>query len=258
MREFFQSVRRSGVVAAASIKSAVWQKYILGLLLCGLVSMAGVHALSIFNFGENEARFIIDLGLALMTVSGCVFTIVTGAFLFYEEIEGGTALMIFARPVARYEWLLGKLLAVSVLGGMFCAAMTLVLHLGLWTRGLGSFENIPFLATAGFLQWLKLTVLSALVLFFSACCRGLLSAIMVSMAAAFVCHWHGLVASLYARSDSFLVRGTARIISALVPDFTRFDPAQNLSGLASAIQHAAVFTVFLTLAGFYAFQKKAL
>ena len=64
--------------------------------------------------GGQERKIIVDLGLSAMLLFGVFISIFVGVGLVYKEIERRTVYAIFAKPVGRGEFLIGKYLGLCL------------------------------------------------------------------------------------------------------------------------------------------------
>src|SRR6266550_3562867 len=64
--------------------------------------------------GGQERKIIVDLGLSAMMLFGVFIAIFVGVGLVYKEIERRTVYAIFAKPVGRGEFLVGKYLGLCL------------------------------------------------------------------------------------------------------------------------------------------------
>lgn len=60
-----------------------------------------------------EARFVTDVGLAGMTILGLLLVITRGAETLFREVERKTVLAILARPIHRWQFVLGNFLGMA-------------------------------------------------------------------------------------------------------------------------------------------------
>jgi ABC-2 type transport system permease protein len=68
-----------------------------------------------------------DSGLTSIAAFGMLLAIFVGAFMIPHEVESRTIYPILAKPVRRYEFLLGKYLGALIILGVIVAILTLVL-----------------------------------------------------------------------------------------------------------------------------------
>ena len=108
-------------VAEARRRRVLQAVSVLAVLI--LVSMTFFSYLS----PQEQARMLISGGLASINVFGILLAIFTAAFLIPHEIESRTIYPILAKPVRRFEFLLGKYIGSLIILGIIVAIMTGVL-----------------------------------------------------------------------------------------------------------------------------------
>ena len=114
--------RIAKITVAEARRRRVLQAVILLVVLI-LFSMTFFSYLS----PQEQARMLINGGLSAITVFGILLAIFIGAFLVPNEIETRTVYAILAKPVRRFEFLLGKYLGAMIILGAVVAIMTAVL-----------------------------------------------------------------------------------------------------------------------------------
>lgn len=116
------SFARIYAIALNTYREAVRDKVLFGVL----VFAAGVLALTL-ALGElsldQHMRVVTDLGLASISIFSVVIAIFLGSSLLYKEIERKTLYVILPKPIARFEFLLGKYLGIVVTCAVFIAIM---------------------------------------------------------------------------------------------------------------------------------------
>ncbi len=110
--------------------------FIFGLLLLG-ASLLSVN----FSFNE-EFQMLKDVGLGAMSIFSSLLAIVTTAMLLPKDLEDRTLYTILAKPVHRFEYILGKLIGVLVL-----IAVSLLIMVGLFLLMLHGRESIRLAQT---------------------------------------------------------------------------------------------------------------
>ena len=101
------SAHRVSVIAVNTLTEAVRQKVFILFLLIGLVFIASAIFFAHFSFGE-QMKFIKDTCLGVISVISTLIAIVGTAQLLPSEVENRTIYTILAKPVRRFEFLLGK------------------------------------------------------------------------------------------------------------------------------------------------------
>lgn len=235
------SWRQVWIIARQTVREARRQRLFAALLLVALALLAGAAALRNLNFGRSEAAFLADGGFAVMTLAGSALAIALTTQLIFGEIESRTVLTLLAKPVARADFVVGKFLGIVAVLAAFCALIT-----GLLLLVIGSRSGAPLTAAdvirspvpteaillGGYLQWLKLTILAALVLLVASYARTQLFVIMAGTILLCGGHLQSVAHDAYARSGLWLVRLLGGAVTSVLPDFNLFAPVFSLGGPA--------------------------
>jgi ABC-type transport system involved in multi-copper enzyme maturation permease subunit len=116
------SVARIYAIALNTYREAVRDRVLFGVL----VFAAGVLALTL-ALGElsldQQMRVVTDMGLASISLFAVVVAIFLGSSLLYKEIERKTLYVILPKPIARFEFLLGKYFGIVATCAVFIAIM---------------------------------------------------------------------------------------------------------------------------------------
>lgn len=168
--------RRIATIARNAFREAVRDRVLYNLVLFVLLLTVGAIFLGELSAAQ-ESKIIIDLGLSAMLLFGAFISIFVGVGLVYKEIERRTIYAIFAKPVGRGEFLVGKYLGlcltllvnVLVMGAGVSVALLYVggglsLALGIWPAVL--------------LIYVELAILTAVALLFSSFSSPALSALL--------------------------------------------------------------------------------
>src|ERR1043165_9440815 len=92
------------------------------LLLFGLVLIGNSIGLARFSF-QQEFQILKDISLGAMSIFTSLLAVVATARLIPQDVEDRTVYTILAKPVPRFEYLLGKLFGVLVLLGISIVVM---------------------------------------------------------------------------------------------------------------------------------------
>ena len=168
---------RITAIARNAFREAVRDRVLYNLVL--FVLLLTVAAIFIGELsGGQERKVIVDLGLSAMLLFGVFIAIFVGVGLVYKEIERRTVYTIFAKPVSRGEFLLGKYLGlcltllvnVLVMGGGVSLALIYVS---------GGLDPLVISIWPGILLlYVELTILTAVALLFSSFSSPALSALL--------------------------------------------------------------------------------
>ena len=119
-------------------REAVRAKVLHGLFALALVT-AG-YCVVVGQFASAQApRVLSDLGSASVALYGAFVSIVLSATALHREIELKTLFPILARPIARWEYVLGKYLGTVLTLAVFVMGNTAVFLMALAATGNGSF-----------------------------------------------------------------------------------------------------------------------
>ena len=105
--------RRTTAIALNAFREAVRDRVLYNLVLFVLVLTAGAIFIGDLSAAQ-EAKIIVDMGLSAMLMFGVFIAIFVGVGLVYKEIERRTVYAIFAKPVGRGEFLVGKYLGLCL------------------------------------------------------------------------------------------------------------------------------------------------
>ncbi len=72
---------------------------------------------------NQDLRVVLDLGLASISLFAVLIAIFLGSSLLYKEIDKKTLYVILPKPIARYEFLVGKYFGITLTASVFVAIM---------------------------------------------------------------------------------------------------------------------------------------
>ncbi len=130
-------MRRAGAVALNTFREAVRDRVLYNLVFFALLMMAAAIFVGGISIGIEE-MVIKSLGLSAISVIGLLIAVFIGVGLVYKEMDKRTLYALLAKPVRRWEFLLGKFgglvltLAVNTLAmaaGLFVALLYVKHHL---------------------------------------------------------------------------------------------------------------------------------
>src|SRR5258708_8132079 len=123
-------MRRAGVVALNTFREAVRDRVLYNLVFFALLMMAAAVLVGQFSIGI-ESIVVVSLGLIAISVIGLLIAIFIGVGLVYKEMDKRTFYAVLAKPVRRWEFLLGKFGGLVLTLAVNTAAMALGLVLGM-------------------------------------------------------------------------------------------------------------------------------
>lgn len=162
-------------IARNTFRESVRDKVLYVILFFAAVCIVGSKALGWISIGQ-DIKIVKDITLAATSIFGALIAIFVGASLIYKEVDKRTLYTILARPMDRWEFIVGKYIGLMALLAVVVLIMTgtsaaYVLVLG------GALDTVYLLAAV--LIYFKLMVVTALALLTSSLSSPILGAIIV-------------------------------------------------------------------------------
>ena len=161
------SRRRVVAITRNTFREAVRDRVLYNLVLFVLLLSVGAIFLGAAS-ASQDAKIIVDFGLSATLLFGAFIAIFVGVGLVWKEIERRTLYVIFAKPVGRGEFILGKYLGLCLTLALNVAVMGAGVTLVLLYVVRGSTPLLLALWPTVALIYLELTILTAVALLFSA------------------------------------------------------------------------------------------
>ena len=198
----------------------------------------------------HEARTIVNIGLNAMLLFGAFIAIFVGVGLVSKEIEKRTVFAIFAKPVGRGEFIVGKYLGLCMTVAVNVFVMGVGVSLALLFVGAGGLAGSIWPSIL--LVFLELTILTAVATLFSSFSSPALSALLTFFVF-LIGHFSASLRDLATNLGSNLARLIFEVVYYLLPNLSHFTFATNaaygdvppVSMLGATIAYALVFDVVL-------------
>jgi len=159
-------MRRAGVVALNTFREAVRDRVLYSLVFFGLLMMAAAVAVGQISIGI-EQTVIVSLGLSAISMIGVLISVFIGVALVSKEMDKRTLYALLAKPVRRWEFLLGKFGGLVLTLAVNTAAMALGLLLVMLYVKHSLERSDAVVLVAVYFILLKLALIVALALLFS-------------------------------------------------------------------------------------------
>jgi Cu-processing system permease protein len=169
------SVQRIFSIAKNTFREAIRDKVLYNLVLFVILITASAVLLADLTDGQ-EARTIVNIGLNAMLLFGVFIAIFVGVGLVSKEIEKRTVYAIFAKPVSRTEFIVGKYFGLCLTLLVNVAIMGVGVALALLYVGSGRLAMTIWGGVG--LIFLELTILTAVAIVFSTFSSPSLSALL--------------------------------------------------------------------------------
>ncbi len=163
-----------GVVAINTFREAVRDRILYNLVFFGLLMIGAAILMGQISIGIHRL-VIVNLGLSAISIIGLVMAIFIGVGLVYKEIEKRTLYSLLARPVKRWEFLVGKYGGLLLTLLVNTLLMTLGLAIALFYVGRPFVRSDVTVLVAVYFILLELALVTAIALFFSCFSSPMLS-----------------------------------------------------------------------------------
>jgi len=218
-------------VAVAVFRESVRDRVFYNLVLFAVLLVGASILIGQLTAGQ-DVKIIKDLGLAATSLFGLFIAIFVGINLVSKEVDRRSVYSLFAKPIRRSEFILGKYagLLLTLLANM--AIMTVAIYAVLYFLSRGVPVAIqrawdapaldPALLTAIGLIYLNLAVVTAVALFFSTYSSPMLSAIF-TLGVYVAGQFNADLKRFDVIVDSPAAIAVAKACYYVLPDFSKFD-----------------------------------
>jgi ABC-type transport system involved in multi-copper enzyme maturation permease subunit len=212
---------RVAVVAVNTFREVVRDRVLYNLVFFALLMIAAAILVGQISIGIEEI-VMVTLGLSAISVIGLLIAVFIGVGMISKEMDKRTLYAVLAKPVRRWEFLLGKYCGLVGTLTVNTAAMTAGLFLALLYVKHNLERGDSVVLVAVFFILLKLTIVVALALLFSCYTTPLLS---ILFTAGLYISGLFVEAMRTYRSDTLspAVSTLLRWLSYVLPNFENFD-----------------------------------
>ena len=205
-------------IALNTFKEAIRDRILYLLLFFAASFIILSRILALLTVGDR-AKIIMDTGLASLSLFGVLMAIIIGTGLVYKEIDKRTIYTLLAKPIQRYQFLLGKYLGLVLTLFVMLVLMTLV-FLVLILLHRYPIEGSFFLAIL--FIFLELCLLTAVALLFSCFSTPILSTLF-SLSFYLIGHISWGLETLIGKMPQGGIKTLARILYIFLPDLENFN-----------------------------------
>ena len=254
----------TGPVAINTFREAVRDRVLYNLIFFALVMIGAAILVGQISIGI-ERLVIVNLGLSAISLFGLVMAIFIGVGLVSKEIEKRTLHSLLAKPIRRWEFLVGKYEGLLLTLTVNTAFMTLGLATALFYVGRPFVRTDASIVVAVYFILLALALVTALALFFSSFSTPMLSALYTLAI---------YVTGIFAKdirdfgdlTHSPLLKAFTRVIYYAIPNFHNFNAIAAaaygeripFSLVAQNTLYAACYVTLLLLASSAIFSSRDL
>lgn len=236
-------------IARNTFREAVRDRVLYNLVVFVLLITASAIFLGDLTDGQ-EARTIVNLGLTAMLIFGAFISIFVGVSLVSKEIEKRTVYAVFAKPIGRGEFIVGKYLGLCLTLLVNVAVMGVGISLALLYVNGGKLVWTIWGAIA--LIFFELTILTAVAILFSSFSSPALSALLTFLVF-IIGHFSASLRDLATGLGSRFAEVFFGVIYYLLPNLSHFSFITNTAHgdvpsaalLSGALLYAVVYNVIL-------------
>ena len=269
------SLARVSAITANTLTELTRQRVFYVLLIFALVLIGSSVFMARLTF-QQEFQILKDVSLGAMSIFTSLLAIVATARLIPQDIEDRTVYTILAKPVPRFEYILGKLagvlllLAISILvmSAMFIAVLyareQTVLHETLRQMAAAPREqlddalravrssalNIDIFPGIGII-YLKACLLASLTLFVSTFASTNIFTVVVMVFIYFIGHLQATAREYWLQENGagWMTRGFLALVALIFPDLQAFNLVDDI--VAGAVIPLTLFAKTAVLGIFY-------
>jgi ABC-type transport system involved in multi-copper enzyme maturation permease subunit len=209
------------IVGRNTFREAVRDRVLYNLVFFALLMIASAMLIGQISMGI-ETVVMISLGLSAISLIGLLIAVFTGVGLVSKEIDKRTLHAVLAKPLRRWEFLLGKFAGLVVTLAVNTAAMAAGLFLALWLVKHSVTPSDGVVLVAVYFILLKLMLVVALAMLFSCFTSPLLALLFTGglyLAGLFVSELRSLqVTTLTPQMQKFFA-----VVSYVLPNFGNYD-----------------------------------
>jgi ABC-type transport system involved in multi-copper enzyme maturation permease subunit len=247
-------------IAKNAFREAVRDRVLYNLVLFVLLLVGCAVLLGDLTDG-HEARTIVNIGLNAMLLFGVFISIFVGIGLVSKEIEKRTVFAIFAKPVGRGEFIIGKFLGLCLTLAINVVVMGLGVSLALVFVGGGHLAGTIWGSIA--LIFFELTIITAVAILFSSFSSPALSALLTFLIFV-IGHFSSSLRDLAENLGSESAKLFFNAVYYALPNLSHFTFVTNAaygdvpppSMIFGGILYAAVVNLILVTASIYIFSRR--
>ncbi len=210
---------------------------------------------------RQDAKIVIDMGLASISLFGTLMAIFIGITLVSSEIDNRTIYTITTKPIKRYYFIIGKYLGLIFILAMNVLIMTFCFVIVVWAATVRSIDIVIFQVIG--MIFVELMVITAISVLCSTLTNPTLAGI-ISMSVFVLGHLSSDLANLIISAKTSIILSIMRIIILIIPDLEMFNIKNaatytqivDLSLYRLSLFYAAFYIVILLFLSALIFQRK--
>jgi len=246
-------------IALNTFKETIRDRILYLLFFFAAIALGISRLLAVLTVGDR-VKIIKDVGLASISIFGVLMAILIGTGLVYKEIDKKTINTLLAKPIQRWQFLLGKFFGLVLTLFIMTLAMGLI-FLVIVLLHTGKLDSRMLLAIL--FIFLELVLITAVAILFSCFSTPILSSIF-TLSFYLIGHLSWGLETLIQKTRPGTSRMALRGLSAILPDLENFNfKTEIVHGLAidprfylfSAL-YGLVYTLFILALAVLIFKKR--
>lgn len=209
---------RIRAIAFNTFKEAIRDRVLYLLLFFAAVCILFSRVLALLTVGDRT-KIITDVGLASLSLFGALMAILMGTGLVYKEIDKRTIYTLLAKPIQRYQFLLGKYLGLLLTLFVMLVLMTLIFCVLILLHRY-PIEGAFFIAIL--FIFVELCLITAVAMLFSCFSTPILSTLF-SLSFYLIGHISWGLETLINKMPQGTAKTLARLLYILLPDLENFN-----------------------------------
>jgi ABC-2 type transport system permease protein len=208
-------------IAYNTFREYIRDKILYNLLVFAVIMIGLSIVLGEMTTGQQE-RVTITVGLSSISIFGVLMSVFLGIGLVSKEIEKKTIYALIAKPVPRYQFILGRFLGLMITIGFNMIVMSIAFFAVLWYLYGGSKWPVTWpLLQAIIMIYFELGIITSVAMMFSSFSTPTLSAIFTLCFVVIGRLTEGIL-QFSEKSEASLYNTGGKILYAIVPNLNNY------------------------------------
>lgn len=179
------------LLAKITYKEGVRNRILVGILLVAFL-LSAFNLIFTQMFAHDLSKVSVDLGLSTVSLAGLAVIFFMGINLLARDLEKRTIYMIISRPIARWQYILGKFSGLALMVGTSVGILGVFAAAGVKISMVMSPDYIPLnyswkiFGLSLIFSYLSLLVVTSLAQFFTCLCSSSYIALLVTACSYFI------------------------------------------------------------------------
>lgn len=233
-------------IATTSVGEAIRRRVLLVILLAGLLLLTILPGMSVLSTRGQTSNLISTMYFVIQGTSVLIAIVLT-VYMIPNEIERRTIYTILSKPVARWQFLVGKYLGAVLSVGLMMGLMTVVSLILFYIAINPTPGKLAELVQGPVMFFIQMCLLSAVAIFFSTFVSPLVNFFLSTGLYLMGTALSSLYESFTQNPDTNpFVKMMAQVVTTILPNFSLYNIANPLIHPESKVQNATTYYVNAT------------